>query len=220
MNTNRVSAVLGGNRLVFFLWITVLSSPTAGMAQFHAYRAALGIRFEYVSLGGDQFSNLTNGVGADGFLRVPLDRHFAVEVGAAATGHREELVCVFGRPCIPTRQSLILSVYVAPAIRHPVPGTGLVAYSALRMGVLFGDFQDNGPGVELGGIVGGAIPVLRNLSADVSIVGGLVYVGTSLPRSAFGRRLMLRAGLAYALRDAAGGRVRLTSPCTRQALSF
>ncbi len=212
MNTNRASTVLGGNRVLFFLWVTVLGSPTAGMAQFHAYRAALGIRFEYVSLGGDQFGNLTNGVGVDGFLRVPLDRHFAVEVGAAATGHREELLCVFPRPCIPTRESVILSVYVAPAVRHPVPGTGLVAYSALRTGVLFGDFQDDGPGVEMGVIVGGAIPVFRNLTADVSVLGGLVYVGTSLPRSAFGRRLVLRVGLAYALKDGAGGRVRLTSP--------
>ena len=80
-----------------------------------------------------------------------------------------------------------------------------MAYTALRAGVLFGEFQDDGPGFEVGMGAGGAIPVFRNLIADVSVFGGLVHVGTSLPRSAFGRRLVLRVGLGYALRDGAGG---------------
>jgi hypothetical protein len=114
----------------------------------------------------------------------------------------------------------MLNLYVAPAARHPVPGTELVAYSALRVGALFGDFQDDGPGVEMGAVVGCAIPVFRNLTADVSVGGSLVYVGTSLPRSAFGRRLMLRAGFAYALRDAAGGPSARNTPMQLPALSF
>ncbi len=204
MNTDRASRAFGGNRVLFFLWVTILGSPTPALAQLRADRRAFGIRFEYVSLGGDQFGNLSNGVGVDGFLRVPLDRHFAVEVGASATGHREALLCVFPPPCTPTRESLMASVYVAPALRHQVPGTGIVANSALRTGVLFCDFQDDGPGFEMGVVAGGAIPVFRNLTADVSVLGDLVYVGTSLPRSAFGRRLVLRVGLAYTLRDGAG----------------
>jgi len=199
VNINRASTVLCGSHVGFLLGSAILGSPVAATAQFHPYRMALGVRFEYVSLGGDQFATLTDGVGVDGFLRVPLDRHCALEVGAAATGHRQNLVCVFGRPCIPTTESVIASVYVAPAVRRPVPGTGVVAYSAVRAGVLFGDFQDDGPGFEVGVGAGGVIPVFRNLTADVSVFGGLVHVGTSLPRSGFGRRLVLRVGLGYAL---------------------
>lgn len=191
---------------------TVMCSPKAGMAQFHPYRSALGLRFEYVSLGGHQFGNLTNGVGVDGFLRIPLDRRFAIEVGGAVTGHREELVCIRGPCLLPTSESVMASVYVAPAIRGRVPGTRVVAYGALRAGVLFGEFQDDGPGFEGGVVVGGAIPVFRNLAADISVLTGLVYVGSDLRRRAFGRRLGLRVGVAYALRNGARCEVCRTSP--------
>ena len=190
----------GPHPLLLLVVLTgLLGTPAAGTAQSGARGAAFGVRVEYISLGGGQFSNLTSGAGVDGFVRVLLGRRFAIDFGAAATGHREHLLCTFHSPCIPIRASLMTSVYLAPAVRQTIASTQVEAYGALRTGLLFGTFQDRGPALEAGLVGGVVLPVFRHLSADVSALGSLAYVGTNLPRSGMGTRVALRVGLVYAL---------------------
>lgn len=191
-----------------FLFVLLMSSIVGGVvdaeAQFQPYRAAIGVRAGFADLGGDQFHNLTNGVSFTGFVRAPVGEYFTVEVGASAAAHRETLLCVGFSPCVASRESVVTGLFVAPGVRHMIPRTPLVGYATLQTGLLFGQFQDEGPGAEFGVVIGSAFPVYRNLSGDVSVLGSMVYVGSDVPHSAYGRRLEIRLGFAYALHTFGG----------------
>lgn len=169
----------------------VLISATPGTVIAQRWSAGLGA--EYVAVGGTQFTNLGDGLGVDGFVRY-RDGRFGIEVGSRLSRHRLWLLC-FSADCTPYVHRGLSEVYVRPALLPLLPSLPFQPYLAGHLGVTFGEFQDESPGVGLGGVVGVTWPIHSRIALDAGLAGSAVYVGTGWPRSAWGRQLAFRTGL-------------------------
>jgi hypothetical protein len=143
-------------------------------------------------LGGQQFDGITDGLGFDSFLGFPVTDRTDLEIGVSITRHQRSLLCVFGRPCIPREEFVVLGLYAQPTFRIPVSTPALAAYAGPHLGLLVGDFQDGAAGLDVGLASGVGFSASERGSLSV------VYMGDPPPaasRGHFGRRAALRFGL-------------------------
>ena len=175
--------------------VCVAAVATASVPSLvHAQSWSFGVRGEFMALGGDQFATLSGGYGGSGFIRRQVGDLGGVELGKRITRHRLSLVC-FTDDCIRYVHRTLTEGYVRPVIQPTLPGTSIRPYVGLEVGVMTGEFQDASPGLSVGGAGGFAIPFSRRLAMEVGLTGTMIYVGTDLPRSAWGRRFNLQLGL-------------------------
>ena len=95
-------------------------------------------------------------------------------------------------------------MYIRPVLQPTLLGTAIIPYVGAQLGLIVGPFQDGGPGLSTGGVGGFTIPLSQRLAADVGLTGTMVYVGTDLPRRAWGQQWGFQLGLSVTARAAVG----------------
>ncbi len=156
---------------------------------------SVGVRGEYVALGGDPFATFAGGYGSGAFIRHQLGDLIRLELGGRVSRHRQSILC-FSDNCVPYVHRNFTEVYIRPLIQPTLPGTALVSYIGVQLGLIAGPFQDGSPGLSTSAVGGFTIPSSYRLAADVGLTGTMVYVGTDRPRSAWGQRWGLQLGLS------------------------
>ena len=96
------------------LWVGMAATallPSRALAQ---PGWSVGVRGEYVALGGDQLATFVGGYGGGAFIRRPLSDVVSLELGGRVSRHRQSILC-FSDKCVSYARRTFTEVYIRPA---------------------------------------------------------------------------------------------------------
>ena len=175
----------------------IAASPAMGSVQRDTDHAwAIGVRAEYVTVGGDQFfQGITDGPGVSGFLSRRVGQKLQWEFGISTSVHKAPRLIYLGNTDS-LGTSLLVTAYTRPTILMSPRGGALVPYLGGQVGFVAGEFTDAGLALQLGASSGVIIRLTGRLDADLGVTAsGLYDPSAGHGPSRWGRTLALRSGM-------------------------
>ena len=178
---------------------------TVAVAQSKGTAAwTIGLRAEFVGMGGSQLSGQDDGVGLNLSFNRRVIQALTLEVGLSASFHKGDILVISSGDRV---TDVFATLYAGPMFHFPFNGGAVIPHVGAQVGIAGCNCSDAYFAIQTGISSGVLFPINQRLELNVGVAGRLLNVGpfrfrhnpfhNTLP--AWGRQIVLSGGVSIKL---------------------